>query len=371
MVKRRMRILLCRSLVLCAVAAFGLAPTVQTSQAAGQDLTYTTVTRGEFAGAVGTFMRLVPGARDPLRETVFVKGHLMRTDEGRTSTIVDFQEGRFTHLDHPERSYFTFSLAEMEAELAAALEGVEAEQPRDAPPGEESDVTFDVRVSTERTGQRTNFDGYSAEQVLMIVEVVPRSSDPGAPPEEAGSMVLFNEVWLSTDFPNFSAIAEAQMAAGQERIEGVQAGLGGALQQAFAQDPRMQEAFERGTQEMEELDGMPVRTISSFVLLSPGMELDRGAILASAGQPLASGAGDVLAGAAAAGAQEAVRSAVRSLTRGVLGRRQEAPAAAAPEAGSSQSIVMRTTSVVEDVRTDPLSPDLFRPPADYSERKPE
>jgi hypothetical protein len=370
MFERRMKTLVRSSLVLCALAALALSPVLERSQAAGQDLAYTSVTRGEFAGALGTLMRLVPGAQDPTRETTYMKGSLLRTDEGEHSTIMDLAEGRFTHLDHKAKTFYTFTFAELQAEMAAALEGLELEQPEEAP-AEEPEVTFDVRLSTERTGRRTTFDGYSAEQVLMIVEVVPRSTDPAAAQEDAGSMVLFNEVWLSTDFPGLAAIRDAQAKAAAEMFESVQAGLASALQQAFAQDPRMQEAFEKSAQEMEDLDGLAVKTISSFVLLSPGMELDRGAILAAADQPLASGAGEVLAGAAAAGAQEAARSAVRGLTRGVLGRRQEEPAAAQPEARPSQSIVMRTTSVVEDVRTGPLSPDLFRPPADYAERKPE
>jgi hypothetical protein len=371
MFKSRMRILVPRSLVLCAVAAFGLSPVLERSEVAGQDLTYTSVTRGEFAGALGTFMNLVPGAQDPTRETTYMKGSLMRTDEGNTSTIMDLAEGRFTHVDHGGKTFYTLTFEELQAEMAAALEGMQTEQPQDAPHGEEPEVTFDVRLSTERTGRRMSFDGYSAEQVLMIVEVVPRSTDPAAAQEDAGSMVLFNEVWLSNDFPGLAAIRDAQAKAAGEMLESMQAGLASALQQAFAQDPRMQEAFERSAQEMEDLDGLAVKTISSFVLLTPGMELDREAILAAADQPLASGAGDVLAGAATAGAQEAARSAVRGLTRGILGRRQEEPAAAEPEARPSQSIVMRTTSVVEDVGTSPLSADLFLPPPDYVERKPE
>lgn len=184
-------------------------------------------------------------------------------------------------------------------------------------------------------------------------------------------MVLFNELWLSSDFPGLAAIQEAQAKAAQEMMEEIQAGVAGALQQAFASDPRMQEAFERSAQEMEELDGLAVRTISSFVLLAPGVELDRDVILASVDQPLSSGAGDVMAGAAAAGAREAARGAVRGLTRGILGRRQEEPAPEQPEAGPAQTIVMRTTSVVDDVGTAALSPDLFKPPTDYTERKPD
>ena len=359
------------SLTLCAVMTFGLAPTLETSDAAGQDLTYTTMTRAEFAGALGTLMRLVPGAQDPSREVVYMKGALMRIDEEKTSTIMDLAEGRFTHLDHEQKAFYTFTMAELQAEMAAAVEGLELEQPEDVPAGEDPEVTFDVRLSTERTGRRMSFDGYSAEQVLMVVEVVPRSTDPAAAQEEAGSMVLFNELWLSSDFPGLAAIQEAQAKAAQEMMEEIQAGVAGALQQAFASDPRMQEAFERSAQEMEELDGLAVRTISSFVLLAPGVELDRDVILASVDQPLSSGAGDVMAGAAAAGAREAARGAVRGLTRGILGRRQEEPAPEQPEAGPAQTIVMRTTSVVDDVGTAALSPDLFKPPTDYTERKPD
>jgi hypothetical protein len=362
-----------RSLVLCAVLAFGLTPTLEESHAAGQDLAYTTVTRGEFGGALGTLMRMVPGAQDPTRETVYMKGSLMRTDEGTTSTIVDFGEGRFTHLDHDQKNFYTFTLAELQAEMAGAMEEARAAQAEAAPEGpaaQEPEVTFDVRLSTDRTGRRMSFDGYSAEQVLMVVEVVPRSTDPSAQQEEAGTMILFNELWLSSDFPGLAAIRDAQAQAAQEMMEGVQAGLATALQQAFASDPRMQEAFERSAQEVEEMDGLAVRTVSSFVLLAPGVELDRDAVLASVDQPLSAGAGEAIAGAAAAGARDAARGAVRGITRGVLGRRQQEEAPAEPEAGPSQTIVMRTTSVVEEVGTQTLSPELFRPPAEYTERKP-
>ena len=138
------------------------------------------------------------------------------------------------------------------------------------------------------------------------------------------------------------------------------------LQQAFASDPRMKEAFETSMEEMKELEGMAVKTVSSFVMVPAGMELDRDAVLAAIDQPLGSGMGDLMGQAAGRGA----RDAVGRIAGGILGRRrqqQEEPQAEA----ATQTIMMRITSTVEDVQTGPVSDDLRRPPSDYEEKAPE
>jgi len=363
-----------RTLVFGTVTALCLAGALGESEAAGQDLTYTSVTRGEFGGGLGTLMRLVPDAQEPTRETVYLKGSLMRTDEGSTSTILDLGEGRFTHLDHEARTFYSFTMAEMQERMAAAVEearGAEAAESPERQGAQEPEVTYDVRFSIDRTGQRMSFEGYSAEQVLMVVEVIPRSTDPDAAQEEPGSMVLLSDLWMSTDFPGLAAIREAQAKAAAESMGTGEGGFAAAMQQAFASDPRMQEAFERNAEELQGLDGLAVKTVSYFLLLAPGAELDRAAVLAAADQPLGPGVGEAAAGAAAAGAREAARGAVRGLTRGILGRRQQEEAPPQAEAAPSQSIVLRTTSLVEGVSTGTLSEDLFRPPAGYTEKRPD
>ena len=132
-------------------------------------------------------------------------------------------------------------------------------------PEAQEEVSFDVRFSTDRTGRTQSFGGYSAEQVLMTVEIVPRSEEVAAEEAEAGPMVLLTELWMSEDFPGYEAVQEAQAEMGREFLESGGSGMADAFQQAFASDPRMQEAFEKNMEEMKELTGI--------ILIQEGLKL--------------------------------------------------------------------------------------------------
>lgn len=345
------------------------------SLAFAQDVSYTTLTKGEFAGTLGTMMKLVPGAGDPIVQKTFIKGSLMRTDDEDTSTIMDMGEGRYTYLDHPSKTYFSMTLAEMQLQAQAGLaEAMDARptaesEAADTPP--EDSVTFDVKLTTDRTGRKQDFGGYSAEQVLMTVEVVPKVTGAKATsandePTEAGTLVLLTELWLSNDFPGQEALQEAETQMGRELMESEE---GTALAQAFASDPKMGEAFKKSAEEMKGMGGTAVKTVSYFVMVAPGAEFDPDPVLAVADQPLSEGMGSAVAGAATEGAKGALRGALSRRTGGLLGRRNQEPE---PEAaGPTQAIVMRVTSTVEDVSTGSLSEDLFKPPVGYTEQQPD
>ncbi len=350
---------------------------IPTDPVSSQDFTYTTVTTGEFGGTLGMLMQMVPGAEDPTRETTYLKGSLMRTDRGETSTIMDWSEGRLTMLMHEPKTFYSFTLEQMQdrvaatATLAVAEAEAEAAQVEGAQPSEQGEPAFDIRVSTDRTGQTQDFGGYSAEQVLMVIEIVPRAEEAEAAVQDSGSIVLLTELWLSEDFPGYEAFQAAQEEIGKEFLEsGGGEGIAAAFQQAFDSDSRMQGAFEKSMEEMEDLKGMQVKTVTSFVTVPAGVSFDREAVLAAAGQPLSEGVGSAIAAAAA---EEVARGAVRNLTRGLLGRRrqreEEPPEETQPQ--PVQNTIMRITSILEDVSSAVLSADLFRPSADYTEDTPE
>lgn len=342
--------------------------------ASAQDFSFTTMTKGEFGGSLGTMMKVVPGATDPTRETTYMKGTLIRTDDTDGYTVMDGAEARITQVNDKNRTYFSFTMEEMQARMAAMMaqanaEAAEMPEEEMANP-EEAEVSFDVKFSTDRTGRTQDFGDYSAEQVLMIIEIVPRTEEAREAAEEGGSMVLFTELWLSTDFPAYEQYLAAQEELGKAVMEsGGAADVASAYQQAFASDPRMQEAFEKNVEAMKELEGMQVKSVSSFVMVPAGMSLDRDAVFAAADQPLSESVGSAVGNAAAKGAEEAARGAVRGLTRGLLGRgKKEEPK---EEPAPTQFILMRITSVLEDFSTATLSDDLFTYPSDYTEDVPE
>jgi len=348
--------------------------------ARAQSVTYTTVTRGEFGGSLGTIMQAVPGAQSENRETVYLKGALMRTDSEDSSTIVDAGQGMYTVVDHEDENFFRYSLDEMMTAMSAQMGEMEAQQEAamaDMDRREDSDVSFEVKISTDRTGRTMDMGGFPAEQFLLVLEMVPTSEEAVEAAEESGTMAVVTELWMTQEMPGWKEFQEAQAEMASQAAGASDANaFAAAIQQALATDPRMEEAFDKNMEAMQEMDGVAVKTVVNFVMIPPEQELDREQVLAMASEPLSAGMGEVVADAAADAAKEeaadAARGALRGLSRGLLGRGRDEPEEKEEEAAPApvQSILMRMTSSVEEIRTDPLSDDLFQPPAGYTEIAP-
>lgn len=332
-----------------------------------QSVKYTNVSRGEFGGMLGTLMQMAPEAQEEIRETVYIKGSLMRSDHGETSTITDMASGQYTLINHEDRTWFTMNMEDMAAQVGNMEGEWEEEAPAEEGPDEMPDV--EVRVSIDRTGNTQRFDGYSAEQVFMIMEVIPITEEARQSAQTTGNMVVFTELWLSEDFPGMEALeaARAEFTEGGISDQGA-GGYNAGLQQAFAQDPRMREAFEKNMEEMSQLRGIPVKTVTSMVMVPTDQAFDAEAVVAASDEPLSAGAGGLLGQAAGAAASGAAREAMGRVS-GMFGRRnreEKKPAEAAP----AQSIFMRITSLLEDVQTSGVPDSVFQPPADYTEGSP-
>lgn len=347
-----------------------------------QDVSYTTAAKVEFGGGLGTLMRMVPGAQDEQRVTTHLKGALMRTDMDESSSIINAAEGRFTEIEHPGKTFYTYTLEEMMAALSAGMAGAEAEVTQaeaakaEAQDEEDPEITFEVKVSTERTGRTMEIGGFPAEQFLVIMQVIPVTEEMIQEEADSGSLAVLSELWISRDFPGWEELRKAQEEmATQAMSEAGVGGQAGAIQQALASDPRMKEAFEKNMEVMKEMDGLAVKTVTSFVVVPPEQELNKDEVLAMSDQPISEGVGGVLAGAASDAAKkeaaDQARGAVRNLTRGLLGRRgnQEEEAPAAVEV-PRQAILMRMTSTVQDIKTGPLPAELFQPAPDYVQKDP-
>jgi hypothetical protein len=293
----------------------------------------------------------------------------MRADDEGTSTIVDATAGQYTMLDHESRTYYTITLADMQQQMEMAQEQMaqamgdpEAGMGPGMAPGPEG--SFETRLSTDHTGRTRDFGGYSAEQVLITMEMVPTSPEAQEAAATTGTWVLFTELWISEDFPGAQEYREAQERVGQAFLEGGGAGMAGGMGQVMMGNPDMKEAFEKNWEEMKNMEGVPVRTTTHMVNVPGEMAFDPEAVLASEGQPLETGEMPSMA--------EAARGALGRRMGDILGRRnREEGEPEAPVGPTVQTITMRSVSTIEEIETGSLSDDLFRPPPDYTERRPE
>lgn len=331
-----------------------------------QSLRYASVTKMELGGAFGRMMSMMPGVGDPMESVTSIQGLRVRTDDpGNTSTIVDWETGMMTMLDHASRTYARMDFQQMIEQMGAGMQQAAAEQSPEVP--EQPAAEFDFRFATERTGRTERVAGYEAEQVFLTMELVPKEA-PDAEDEEdeaeRAGMAVVTELWLSADFPEY-AMMQAMDGETVERMrESAAKGAGASMAMFASYDPRLSEAMERNATELGKMEGHPVRMTTHFVAVPQDVPLDRDAVLASADRSLA---GDA-AGAAASGAADAAKKALGGLA-GRFGRgRREEPEQEEEEEAPAQAVFMRVTTEVRDVDIGELDASIFEVPEGYTER---
>jgi hypothetical protein len=249
----------------------------------------------EFGGALGLIARLA-GAGE-VQSTYALQDGRWLIDSEASGTIYDYAEGSFTLLDHQSRTWFTTSFAEMaraleartaearqELDRARAEAGDDAPMAPPAPDEDDVDVDVGVKVSVDRTGERQQIAGYDAERLIVTVEV--GSAEVAEGGSLGGTMVLVSDVWTSADFPANrvwrTMFQEHPEWADVEDLRDAGAGL----QAAFALDGRIRLALEESATSVEDVGGHALLNRTSLVLVAPGAELDRAAVLAAYDQGL-------------------------------------------------------------------------------------
>ncbi len=345
------------------LALVTLAVPTLSAYATAQHVRYSSVSTAELGGSLGRVVQLVPGFGDPVRETVSITSTHMRTDEENRSSIMNAEDGTITYLDHEAKTYWTMSFAEMLAGLTGGMTGqaVEPQEPEQGPAQSDS-VHYEVHVSTDRTGRTERVAGYEAEQVFLTVEIEGEARSEAGDSTIEGSLFVLSELWLSKDFPGHEAEQAFHQAWAEQVMQEFEAPAESArdMETVYAQDPRLREGIERMAEELKELQGTALKTVAHFVAVPEGVEFDREAVLRDADRSLAEDVG-------AAAARGAVEGARRRLGGLFGGRNRDSE----DEPELKQAVVMRVKTQVLDVDLATLPPDLFRPPADYTERQPQ
>lgn len=312
---------------------------------ASQELRWTSLTRVEMGGALGA-MAAIMGQEEPSENVVWFNGTLLRTDSGdESSTILDLGEGSIVVLDHGNRSYMRFSLPQMRAMMEEGRESMAA-NPAMAPGGAEGGVEYTTTAWVERRGEEREVLGYLAERVVVVAEVEAHGQAAQGPLGARFAMV--NDVWISADFPAFRAM--------QESVSGgtvMQDYNAGGMVPALPGGSGIVEAMTRVQEELKEVEGMQVESVSYLVALGED-ELDLEAVLGSAGEPIASPSGG-------GSTMDRMRSAMEGLMR-------QAEGGGAGGAGNGgQIILMRTTDRITSVEEATLPATVFQIPEGYRE----
>jgi hypothetical protein len=223
--------------------------------------------RVEFAGMLGRMVSLFGGkaAREGVTSTVAVKGDRKATLNDATGQIIDLNEEKIYDLDLKKKSYKVTTFAELRQQMEEARKKAEeearkapeAEKPAEPDPKQkEVEVDFDVKD----TGEKKAINGFDTRQVVMTITV----REKGKTLEEAGGIVMINDMWLGPEIPQMKEFSDFDIRYWKQ-LQGPQAAAMSAEQMAavLAMFPLVGKAMERMQKDGDKLKGTPLDTTTT------------------------------------------------------------------------------------------------------------
>lgn len=330
---------------------------------ASRDVRYTEVTRFEFGGRLGRVLRVFGGGK-PVTQTHWYSGPRMRTDNEKTSGVTDAKAGTVMTLEHDPRTYWLWSVNDP----MLVVETIPDSTPPDTvrPPRRRAKAKYTVTLSTDRSGERQTIVGLEAEQVGMTLQIDGETYNEDADSTERSTLMVLSELWLTPTFPGtkaeetFNSAWDLKTSRDIDSVEVARAAK--AMEQAYAEEPRLRIAVNKLDSAMATLKGYSLKTFSHYVIVPDGAQFDREKVLRDAEKGLVAD----LAGSAAKGAMNEGRARLGRMAGGRLGGRLAGGGGPRPE----QIIIMRTRREITELATDPIPADKFLPPPGYKRRTP-
>jgi hypothetical protein len=152
-----------KSAAFCALAA------LSTAVAARADFSY--ITSRKTTG--GTMAAMAGGAADGISKT-YLKGQKLRSDNGETATIIDFDAQTITTINGRQKTVSVKSFNDIAA-------------------GKPNDVT--ATISVKETGAKKTVNGFDASELVMTMDM----DSPEM--RQMGKLQMEIDMWLSKDVP--------------------------------------------------------------------------------------------------------------------------------------------------------------------------
>jgi len=330
----------------------------------------------QFGGGLGVIMRLVPGVDETEQEVTLIHGSeaIIRTDATESSTVIDFEKGQFIVEDHEDRSYLSYTFQDLAAAVDSVYTAAAQSEPGATQQPEDPGVEYEVSAEVQRPGDTKPFQDTQLELVRLIVTATPvRATD--IDPSELPTYVMVSDQWMAREHPGAAAMERLHAVAADQFREtlGTQS-AGNAFLQAFQMNNALRESYEGLSEELAEIEGIPLEHTTAFVALQSGAELDLEAAMTDplAGPEIDFGklAREGAKDAAKDVAQDAVRSRLGRFGRALGRNRDEEPeeAEAPVEPMPLQAVIIRSVEITESVEVGPIEAGWTGPREGYTKR---
>jgi hypothetical protein len=222
----------------------------------------------KFEGMLGRMFSLFGGkaAKEGIEGLTAVKGSRKASIKGDTGEIIDLSEEKVYDLDMKKKTYTVVTFEEMRQKMREAQERARKEaekepgtkeEPKQQKPTKEYEVDFDVK----ETGQKKSIAGYDTHETIVTVTV----REKGKTLDEAGGIVMTNDIWLGPRIPAMKEIADFDVKYWKQ-LQGPEMAAISAEQMAsmIAMYPLVAKATERMAKDGDKLAGTPLDTTTTI-----------------------------------------------------------------------------------------------------------
>jgi hypothetical protein len=221
----------------------------------------------KFEGMLGRMYSLFggKGAKEGVEGLTALKGTRKATMNDTSGQIIDLAEEKIYDLDVKKKTYTVVTFEELRRKMREAQEKAKTEVQKQEPgrkeepqkPTKEYEIDFDVKD----TGQKKPIAGFDTHQSIVTITV----REKGKTLDEAGGVVMTNDIWLAPRIPQLKELADFE-AKYWKQLQGPEVAAMSAEQMAsmLAMFPLAGKAMERMQKDGDKLAGTPLDTTTTF-----------------------------------------------------------------------------------------------------------
>jgi hypothetical protein len=252
----------------------------------------------KFEGMLGRMFNLFGGkaAREGVEGLTAVKGSRKSTITDASGHIVDLSEEKVYDLDMKRKTYTVTTFDELRRRMRESEERAKKQAEREEPgkkedaqkPAKEVEIDFDVKD----TGQKKAIAGYDTHEAIVTITV----REKGKTLDEAGGLVMTNDLWLGPKMPQLKELADFDVKYWKQ-LKGPEAAAMSAEQMAavLAMFPLVGKAMDRMQKDADKLAGTALDTTTTFESVMSKDQLTQAQASSSSSGSSGGGIGGLLA----------------------------------------------------------------------------
>jgi hypothetical protein len=199
------------------------------------------VTGGMMAGVMKFAGAFSKQAREPIVNTVAVKGNRMLHASQHHASIIDLDKETITEINFDKKQYSVMTFTQMKQMMEEM-----SERMKSSSDGQKADVKF--KVSAKDTGEKKQIAGFDTHQMILTMEMEGADQQTG----NTGGMTMVSDMWLAPKMDGYNEITDFYKRM-STKLNWAPTGLG-----AMAARPDMMKGFAELYKEGSKLNGMPV-----------------------------------------------------------------------------------------------------------------